>query len=218
MRIRRITLLLAVALTAVFAAGCGGDDDDSDSTTTATVAASTAAAGGDSAQATSEAAEASAPDEATSAADTGGPDTAIMTDTAAGDTGADTAAADVSPEKAAFIEQADAICKEANDKITALGSPASAEELPDFLAKGVDIQQEQTDKLKGLTPPAEDADWWNETLGLLDQLNAVTTELRDKAKAGASEDELNALADKGTPINDELNSRAEEYGLKVCGT
>ena len=147
-----------------------------------------------------------------------------MTDTAAGDTGAadtgaaDTAAGDVSPEKAAFIEQADTICADAEAEIDALGTPASAEELPDFLAKGVEIQTAQIEKLKGLEAPAEDADWWSETLALLDQLNAATEKLRDKAAAGGTEAELNALADEATPINDELTQRAQDYGLQKCGT
>ena len=93
MRTPRFLLLLVLALTAVVVAGCGGDDDG-DTTATAAVAASSEAAGG----ADSAAAEATA-------ADTGGLDTARATD--ATGTGA---AADVSPEKAAFIEQADAIC------------------------------------------------------------------------------------------------------------
>ena len=201
---RRLLLLLALALTTVIAAGCGGDDDG-DSTTTTTVAASSEAAP----QASTEAAGGA--DEG--ATDTGGPDTAIMTD--ATDTGV---AADVSPEKAAFIEQADAICADAEAQIDALGTPASAEELPDFLSKGVEIQTAQIDKLKGLEAPGDDADWWTETLGLLDQLNEATKKLADKAAAGGTEAELNALADEATPINDELTQRAQDYGLQKCGS
>ncbi len=200
MRTRRFLLLLVLALTAVVVAGCGGDDDDGDTTTAAVAASSEAAGGADSA-----AAEASA-------ADTGGLDTARATD--ATGTGA---AADVSPEKAAFIEQADAICADAEAQIDALGTPASAEELPDFLEKGVAIQTKQIDQLKELDAPAADADWWTETLGMLDQLNEATKKLAEKAKAGGTEDELNALADEATPINDELNARAADYGLQKCG-
>lgn len=121
-------------------------------------------------------------------------------------------------QKAAFIEQADTICADAEAEIDALGTPASAEELPDFLAKGVEIQTAQIEKLKGLEAPAEDADWWSDTLALLDQLNEATEKLRDKAAAGGTEAELNALADEATPINDELTQRAQEYGLQKCGT
>ena len=201
MQTRRLLLLLALALTTVIAAGCGGDDDG-DSTTTTTVAASSEAAGG---------AASSAADEGVT--DTGGPDTAIMTD--ATGTGA---AADVSPEKAAFIQEADAICADAEAQIDALGTPASAQELPDFLSKGVEIQTAQIEKLKGLEAPADDAEWWTETLGLLDQLNDATKKLADKAAAGGTEAELNALADEATPINDELTQRAQDYGLQSCGS
>jgi hypothetical protein len=202
MRTARFLLLLALALTSVIAAGCGGDDDEGDSTTTATVAASSEAA---------PASEAAGGGE--SAADTGGPDTAIMTDTAG--TGAP---ADVSPEKAAFIEQADTICADAEAQIDALGQPASAEELPDFLNKGVEIQTAYIEKLKGLDAPEDDAEWWQDTLGMLDQLNEATTKLAEKASSGGTEEELNALADEATPINDELTQRARDYGLQKCGT
>jgi hypothetical protein len=202
MRTPRFLLLLVLALAAVVVAGCGGDDDGDTTTTTAAVAANNEAAGG---------ADSTAAEQAT-AADTGGLDTARMTD--ATDTGA---AADVSPEKAKFIEQADAICADAESQIEALGQPASAEELPDFLEKGVAIQTKQIEQLKGLEAPAEDADWWTETLGMLDQLNEATKKLAEKAKAGGTEAELNALADEATPINDEVNKRAQDYGLQKCG-
>ena len=203
MRTRRFLLLLVLALTAVIVAGCGGgDDDDGDTTTTAAAAAASEPAGG---------ADSTAAEQAT-AADTGGLDTARKTD--ATDTGA---AADVSPEKAAFIEQADAICADAESQIEALGQPASAEELPDFLEKGVAIQTKQIEQLKGLEAPAADADWWTETLGMLDQLNEATKKLAEKAKSGGTEEELNALADEATPINDEVNARAQDYGLQKCG-
>ena len=87
----------------------------------------------------------------------------------------------------------------------------------DFLEKGVAIQTKQIDQLKELDAPAADADWWTETLGMLDQLNEATKKLAEKAKAGGTEEELNALADAATPINDELNARATDYGLTKCG-
>ena len=221
MRLRRSALLVGLGLVAVLGAACG---DDEDTATTETAAASTAApasnegaastqtpatsqADGDPATTAVDEPTATAAEEATS------DDTAIATD--ATDTGA---ASTPSPEQAAFIEQGDAICQSAKDELEQLGEPQSEAELPDFLEKATEIRSRQVEQLKALTPPPGDEAYWTQVVGLLDQLTAITNEMTEAASSGAGEAEMQEIIDRGTPISDQLDQLANQYGFKACGT
>jgi hypothetical protein len=225
MDLRRPVLLLALGLVAAFGAACGDeDDDDGETTAAATTAAATTAEEATSAADTTatapEGGETAGADEAT----TGEEPLDEATDPAATDAPDDTARAETdtgaapSPEQAAFIEQADAICQTAEDEISALGEPQSEAQLPEFISKAVEIQGEQIENLKGLQPPAGDEAFWQEVLGLLDDVHAVSIELREGAEAGQGEAELQAVIDRGDAINAQLDAKADEYGFQVCGS
>jgi hypothetical protein len=222
MDLRRPVLLLALGLVAAFGAACGDeDDDDAETTAAATSAAATTAE-----EATSAATTATTPEGAETGADaaTGEEPLDDATEPAATDAPDDTATAGTdtgaapSPEQAAFIEQADAICQTAEDEISALGEPQSEAQLPEFISKAVDIQGEQIDNLKGLQAPAGDEAFWQEVLGLLDDVHAVSIELREGAEAGQGEAELQEVIDRGDAINAQLDAKADEYGFQVCGS
>jgi hypothetical protein len=225
MDLRRPVLLLALGLVAAFGAACGDDDDDDGETTAAatTAAATTAEEAATSAAESTDVggSETTAPDATTS-----GEPLEEGTEPATSDTPDDTAraetdgggASDVTPEQAAFIQQADAICQTAEDEISALGEPQSEAQLPEFISRAVDIQGEQIDNLRELQPPAGDEAFWDEVLGLLDDVHDVSIELRDGAQAGQGEAELQAVIDRGDAINAQLDAKADEYGFQVCGS
>jgi hypothetical protein len=118
--------------------------------------------------------------------------------------------------KEEFIAQADAICKEANDKLDALGEPANIEEVATFAEDAIAIQEDALARLRALKPPAEDEATLNEAYALLDQQVELGRQIVTAAEAGdvAAIEEIVA---QGEPINDQADQIATDYGLKECG-
>jgi hypothetical protein len=115
-----------------------------------------------------------------------------------------------------FRQQADAICKQYEDKINALGSPNSLAELGNFVDKAVPIIEEGNEKLGALQPPEELADDWERAMDLQDQ------------NLGVAKDLQQAIRDQDTPKVQELlakldetdaqsNQIARNMGLEECG-
>jgi hypothetical protein len=134
--------------------------------------------------------------------------------TTTGATGASgaTGAADASPEKAAFLKEADAICAAGDKEIDAeanevfgSGEP-SAKEQSDFVENTVIPSiQEQLDQLSELDPPAEDADEFD---GIVDDAQSALDEL---------ESDPSSLTSGSDPFAD-VNQRAQDFGLTACGS
>jgi hypothetical protein len=97
-----------------------------------------------------------------------------------------------------FRQQADAICRQYEDKINALGSPSSLAGLGDFVDKVVPIIEEGNNKLAALQPPEELAGDWNRAMDLQDQNLGVAKDLQE------------AIHDRDTTKVQELLSTLEE--------
>ena len=115
-----------------------------------------------------------------------------------------------------FRQQADAICKQYEDRIDALGNPRSLADLGDFVERAVPIIEEGNGKLRALQPPEELADDWSRAMELQDQ------------NLGVAKDLEQAIQDKDTPKVQELlakldatdaqsNRIARSMGLEECG-
>lgn len=122
--------------------------------------------------------------------------------------------ANVSPERAELIEQADTICREGDEEIDAAAKerfgdtqkePPVAEQesfIGDVVAPNI---QGQLDELRELDPPEEDAEQWNT---LLDDL--------EQALGEVEADPSVVTGGEAGPFED-VNDQAQEFGLKVCG-
>ena len=134
--------------------------------------------------------------------------------------------------KADFIDQADAICRSTNERIEPLFDEvyAGVEDVdlddPDnqlvlfvrfdeALEEVLPIMSEQLDDIRSLEPPSEDRELIEELL--VDQEAAIAefAVLMDAA-AGGDEAALVALDTQEDPLDD-VNRRARDYGLTVCG-
>jgi hypothetical protein len=142
--------------------------------------------------------------------------TAATEGTATGATGA-TGAADVSPERAELIEQADEICAEGDREIDAEAQdvfgnaqqePPQAEQEAFVEDTVVPNIQDQIDQLRELDPPEEDAD---EFTAILDDAQAALDEVE------ADPSVLSRGSGGGDPFA-EVNQRAQAFGLKACGS
>lgn len=118
--------------------------------------------------------------------------------------------------KEEFIEQADAFCKEADEKTQELEPPRTPAELDDFVEQARSISIELLDDLRGLEPPEEDQETIDrmltrieEAVDYLPQIQEAARQ-RDSAEIGRLGQELQATAS-------EANEIAQEYGLQQCG-
>jgi hypothetical protein len=119
--------------------------------------------------------------------------------------------------KEEYIAQADAICKEANDRIEALSEPQSAEELAELGEQVVAIGEEQLGRLRELRPPLADESTINGAYELLEQQLAVANDLVDAARDG-DVDRVQELLAQGNQLNEQADRIADDYGLQECGS
>ncbi len=135
------------------------------------------------------------------------------TTTATGATGA-TGAADVPPERAALVEEANAICAEGNDEIDAAAQeefgdsqqePPAAEQEAFFTDTVIPSVQDQIDQIRELDAdaPEEDVDELN---SILDEAQTVVDDLEQDPSA------LSGGADPFAEVNDKLR----EFGVTEC--
>jgi hypothetical protein len=115
-----------------------------------------------------------------------------------------------------FVQQADAICEDANQQIDELGEPQTLEELATMTAEALSISEQSVDALRELAPPEELQAQFDQALGLLDQQNALGRELVTAAEDGDQE-QLQAIVAEGEPIQSEARGIAGELGLEECG-
>lgn len=133
--------------------------------------------------------------------------------TATGETGA-TGAADVPPERAELVEEANAVCAEGNDDIDAAAQkqfgdsqqePPAAEQEAFFTDTVLPSVQDQIDEIRALETdaPEEDVDELN---GILDEAESVVDDL---------EQDPSALSEGADPFAD-VNQQLDEFGLTEC--
>ena len=115
-----------------------------------------------------------------------------------------------------FRQQADAICKQYEGKISALGSPDSLADLGDLVDKVVPIIEEGNQKLAALQPPAELTDDWSRAMALQKENLGVAKDLQqaihDQDVAKAQE-----LLSKLDETDTRSNQIARNIGLEDCG-
>jgi hypothetical protein len=126
-----------------------------------------------------------------------------------------TGPADVSPERAALIEEADDICLQGDQEIdreagqffgdTQQEPPVSeqAEFIEDVVVPNI---QDQLDQLRELEPPTDDAEEFN---SIIDNAQEALDEVADDPEA---------LTGQGADPFAEVNRQAQEFGLTACGS
>jgi hypothetical protein len=119
--------------------------------------------------------------------------------------------------KEEYIAEADAICKDANEQIDALGEPQSAEDIAEFAEQAVAIGEEQLAKLRALRPPEADEATLNGAYELIEQQLDLARQLGPAAEEGDLA-RIQELVAEGQRINDEADQIAADYGLEECGS
>ena len=118
--------------------------------------------------------------------------------------------------KEEFIEQADAFCKEADEKTQELEQPTSPAALDDFVEQARAISIELLDDLRGLEPPEDDEETIDRMLTRIEEAVDLLPEIQEAARQQDSE-EIARLGQELQSTASEANEIAQEYGLEQCG-
>lgn len=127
------------------------------------------------------------------------------------------------PEKQAYVAKADAVCKAADEKISALEDstfetfPPPLDKWATFLAAVVENYRPALAQLKALPPPAGDEATLSKLWADLDSQLKQFGEAAELARAGKQEEFDNAVR----PLfaaSDETNERQRAYGFQACGS
>jgi hypothetical protein len=116
-----------------------------------------------------------------------------------------------------FRQQANAICAKYDEQITALGSPASPAEIPDFVRSGVPILRQGIAELRALKPPADLEDDFNLMLDETAKTIPAAQSLADAAERGDAAAVQKAEA-QAQAASDSSNRVATDLGLDKCAT
>jgi hypothetical protein len=112
-----------------------------------------------------------------------------------------------------FVAEANQICKEDNAKFKELGTPTSSDVRP-FLEKLMPLLDEDLSRLKGVSPPSDEASTYDAWISDLEEGTALTK----KAVAAPSADAATEILQGSIPINKRADVKAKELGLDQCLT
>jgi hypothetical protein len=115
-----------------------------------------------------------------------------------------------------FRQQADAVCKQYEDKLNELGSPNSLDDLGNFVDEAVPIIEEGNNKLAELEPPDELSSDWNRAMELQDENLQVARDLQ-KAIHDNDTARVQELVTKLDATDAESTRLARNVGLENCG-
>jgi hypothetical protein len=114
-----------------------------------------------------------------------------------------------------FRQQANAICAKYDEQITALGSPASPAEIPEFVRRGVPILRQGIAELRALKPPADLEDDFNRMLDETAKTIPAAQSLADAAERGDAAAVQKAEA-QAQAASDSSNRLATDLELDKC--
>jgi hypothetical protein len=116
-----------------------------------------------------------------------------------------------------FVSQANAICKETNDKIVGVNA-AQSNSLSDLSAMVQDeipINNEAYAKFAALTPPSDLQAKYNELLSGAKAQEALANQFVDAAKTN-DVNQANAILDKAKTLSSRQDSLSKSMGLTEC--
>lgn len=118
--------------------------------------------------------------------------------------------------KEEYIEQADAICAEADAKTQDIAPPKSAAELEDFVNQAEEVTAKLLADLRELEPPEEGRETVEQMLKKIEEAMGYLPEIEEAARSRDTQ-QLTAVAQQLQSAASEANRLAQEYGLEKCG-
>jgi hypothetical protein len=115
-----------------------------------------------------------------------------------------------------FIEAADEICTEADEKSQELEPPTNPQALREFVERAQQITRELVEELRALEPPEGDEDTIDLMIDKIEEAIGYLPEIERAARLG----DMAAIQQLGARLQaaaSEANELAREYGMKKCG-
>jgi hypothetical protein len=117
--------------------------------------------------------------------------------------------------RAEFQRQGNAICAKYDRQIEAIGTPASVEEVPEYVDKALPVIEQQIEEMRDLNPPEEDQEAYDDMLAEAENTVDAGRDLGDAAEANDNAAIENAL-NEGNAASDRADEHATELGLTDC--
>lgn len=118
--------------------------------------------------------------------------------------------------KEEFIQQADSICREAEERTERIEPPRTPEGLADFVDEAERITGELLADLRELEPPDEGRETIDRLLQRIEDALATLPELKEAAQNRAAS-RIQELGQELQQASSEANEIAQGYGLEICG-
>jgi hypothetical protein len=138
--------------------------------------------------------------------------------TSTGASGASGASGSAPLSQDEFVSQANAACKESNDKVAALKAPSATSSIQDqipVLEQNIAIANDTYTKMSAITPPSNLQSKYAAYLSDAKGQIALANQLLDAAKANDTS-KLQQIATKINAGNAQTNSEAKALGLTEC--
>lgn len=114
-----------------------------------------------------------------------------------------------------YVAQADAICKEVEQKGDAIEEPTSLEDVGRFVDEALPVFDDGLDRLRELRPPAELQDAVDDWLATGNETRDLLEELKDAAGDGDAA-KVQELGGKGEDLDKKSDDLARQIGLEEC--
>jgi hypothetical protein len=116
-----------------------------------------------------------------------------------------------------FVSQANAICKDVNDRIDAVDAPTSVADLAEPTQKVKDIYDDGISKMQDINPPASAEDDFNEFIDISQQQSDRLSQIVDAAKAGDAA-KVTQITNEGSTADKRSDTLATKMGLDECAS
>ncbi len=118
--------------------------------------------------------------------------------------------------RAAYAQQADAVCQQADGALQALGQPDGLNDLSAYAKRAAEIVTQERDDLKALQAPAGDEDRVKE---LNETLDAVVRVAKGLVKVAASGEPaaIDDFVKQNGAVDQKAKKLAKKLGMQVCG-
>ncbi len=114
-----------------------------------------------------------------------------------------------------YVAQADAICKEVEQKADELAAPGSIQEIPPYVDGALPIFDEGLERLEALRPPEDLRDKVDDWLAAGDRTRELLADLKAAAEEGDAA-KVREIGARGDMLDEETDRLARELGLVEC--
>lgn len=115
-----------------------------------------------------------------------------------------------------FIAAADAVCRDADERVAGLERPRGEKGVRAYVEQAEEISAGLVEDLKDLEPPAGDAAEVDAMIGDLERATSLLEPLM-RASVNRDADAIEKLQEEVRQVTDDVSELAKSYGFEVCG-